>query len=116
MSQLGVFGGNQWSITGANDRREINQLILRGSLRRNLANNWYLVSAPVITANWKANKSSDTWMLPLGGGIGKVFGVQSVPWAVSIQAYANVVKPDGAPDWLLRFAIIAPIPRAAFGL
>jgi hypothetical protein len=113
---VGVFGGNQWSYDGSSDRGDVNQLILRGSVRRNLDNDWYLVSAPLITANWKAKKSSDTWMLPLGGGIGKVLNVRSMPWAISLQAYANVVKPDGAPDWVLRFALIAPLPRAAFGL
>ena len=113
---LGVVAGNQWSFEGANDRGDVNQLMMRGSLRRNLANNWYLVSGPVVTANWKAQKSSDTWMLPLGGGIGKVFNLQSRPWAVSLQAYANVIKPDGAPDWMVRFALVAQVPRAVFGL
>jgi hypothetical protein len=53
-------------------------------------------------------------MFPLGGGIGKVVGASSSPWAVSLQGYSNVVKPDGAPDWLIRFAIIAPIPAGMF--
>ena len=113
---VGVFGGNHWSYDGANDRGDISQLMLRGTVRRSLANSWFLVSAPVITANWKAQKSSDTWMLPLGGGIGKVFNVDSARWALSLQAYANVVKPDGAPDWVIRFGLIVPVSRAAFGL
>ena len=110
---LGLIGGNQWSYAGDSDRGDINQLILRGAFRRKLANNWYLVSAPVITANWKA-KSGQTWLLPLGGGIGKVVGPDSSPWAISVQGYSNVVKPDGAPDWSIRFAIIAPIPAGMF--
>jgi hypothetical protein len=113
---LAIFGGNQWSYAGESDRSDINQLMLRASIRRNLANNWYLVSAPVITANWKANKSSDTWMLPLGGGIGKVLGSDSLNWALSMQAYANVIKPDGAPDWVIRFGVAAPLSLSFFGL
>lgn len=113
---VGVFGGNHWSYDGASDRGDVSQLMLRGTVRRSLANNWFLVSAPVITANWKAQKSSDTWMLPLGGGIGKVINVDSARWALSLQAYANVVKPDGAPDWVIRFGLILPVSRAAFGL
>ena len=31
-----------------------------------------------------------------------------------VQGYYNVVKPDGAPDWLIRFAIVAPIPSRVF--
>jgi hypothetical protein len=110
---LGLIGGNQWSYAGDGDRGDINQLVLRGAFRRQLANNWYLVSAPAITANWKA-KSGQTWLLPLGGGIGKVVGPGSTPWAISVQGYSNVVKPDGAPDWLIRFAIVAPIPIGLF--
>jgi hypothetical protein len=110
---LGLIAGNQWSYAGNSDRGDINQLILRGAFRHQLANNWYLVSAPVITANWKA-KSGQTWLLPLGGGIGKVVGRDSSPWAISVQGYSNVVKPDGAPDWSIRFAIIAPIPTGIF--
>lgn len=113
---LGLLGGNQWSYAGSSDRADINQLMLRASLRRELADDWYLVSAPVITANWKADKSGDTWMVPLGGGIGKVIRTGSLNWAVSTQAYANVVKPDGAPDWVIRFAVAAPLSLSFFGL
>lgn len=113
---VGVFGGNHWSYDGASDRGDVSQLMLRGAVRRNLANGWFFVSSPIITANWKAQKSSDTWMLPLGGGIGKVINVGSARWAPSLQAYANVLKPDGAPDWVIRFGLIMPVSRAAFGL
>ncbi len=46
--------------------------MLRGSFRRTLVDNWYLVSAPIITANRKA-KSGEKWLLPLGGGICRRF-------------------------------------------
>jgi hypothetical protein len=32
-------------------------------------------SAPVITANWEADKSSDEWTVPIGGGVDRVFAV-----------------------------------------
>jgi hypothetical protein len=31
-----------------------------------MAEGWYLVSAPIITANWEAD-SDDTWTVPVGG-------------------------------------------------
>jgi hypothetical protein len=110
---LGMLGGNQWSYAGDGKRGDINQLMLRGAFRRQLDNNWYLVSAPIITANWDAD-SGKRWMVPLGGGIGKVFSSGSNDWALSLQAYANAIKPDGAPDWVVRFAIAAPIPESIF--
>lgn len=107
---FGLFGGQTWSFAGDDDRSDVSQLIVRGAVRRQLANDWYLVSAPIITANWKADKQK--WLVPVGGGIGKVFRIGSNPWAFSLQGYYNVVKPNGAPDWSVRFAVIAAIPHA----
>lgn len=105
---LGVFGGQTWSFAGDENRNDVSQLIMRGAIRRQLANNWYFVSAPIITANWKA--SGQKWLVPLGGGFGKKFGVGADPWALSLQGYYNVIKPDGAPNWAARLALVVSIP------
>ncbi len=105
---IGAFGGQTWSFAGDDDRSDVSQLIVRGAIRRQLPNNWYFVSAPIITANW--NAAGQKWLVPLGGGFGKVFRVHSAPWALSLQGYYNVVKPVGAPDWSARLSLIAPIP------
>ena len=47
---------------------------------------------------------------PLGGGIGRKFTLADRQWRTSVQFYGNVAKPDGAPDWSLRFALTAVIP------
>jgi hypothetical protein len=69
-----------------------------------MAGGWFLTSAPIITANWEAS-SDDTWVVPLGGGGGRVFHIGPQPVNMSLQAYYNVEKPQFAPDWSLRFAI-----------
>ncbi len=104
---LGVFGGQMWSFAGSSNRGDVSQLIMRGAIRRQLPNDWYLVSAPIISANWKA--AGQKWLVPLGGGVGKVFRYRSNPWALSLQGYYNVIKPDGAPNWSVRLALIAPL-------
>jgi hypothetical protein len=38
----------------------------------NLPAGWYLSSVPIITANWEAS-SGNTWTVPMGGGVGKLF-------------------------------------------
>ena len=106
---IGMFGGQIWSFAGSSNRGDISQLIVRGAIRRELANGWYFVSAPVITANWKSENQK--WLVPLGGGIGKVIRIHSKPWAWSLQGYYNVVKPDGAPNWSVRLSVVAPLPR-----
>ena len=32
---------------------------------------WYLTTAPIITANWRAN-DGNVWTVPFGGGVGRV--------------------------------------------
>ncbi|VUX55797.1 conserved protein of unknown function [uncultured Woeseiaceae bacterium] len=105
---VGAFGGQIWSIAGDDERNDVSQLIVRGAIRRQLPNDWYFVSAPIITANW--NAAGEKWLVPLGGGLGKVFSIDSNPWALSIQGYYNVIKPVGAPNWSVRFSVIAAIP------
>jgi hypothetical protein len=104
---LGAFGGQSWSFAGDDHRKDVSQFIVRGTIRRQMPNNWYFVSAPIVTANWKA--SSEKWLVPLGGGFGKVFNIDSYPWAVSLQGYYNVIKPVGAPNWAVRLSMTAAI-------
>jgi hypothetical protein len=105
---LGFVAGQRWSIAGTSNRADVNQLLIRGAIRRELQNNWYLVSAPIITANW--DLAGQDWLVPVGGGIGRSFEIKGYPWAWSVQGYYNVIKPDPAPDWVARFAIVAAIP------
>jgi hypothetical protein len=107
---FGAFGGQIWSFAGDDNRNDVSQLLIRGAIRRQLANDWYFVSAPIITANWNAD--GQKWLVPLGGGIGKKFGIGADPWAVSLQGYYNVVKPAGAPNWAVRLAFVVSIPLA----
>lgn len=105
---FGAFGGQIWSFAGDDGRNDVSQLIVRGAVRRQLSNNWYFVSSPIITANW--NAAGQKWLVPLGGGFGKVFKMNSKPWALSLQGYYNVIKPDGAPNWSARLSLIAAVP------
>lgn len=47
----------------------------------------------------------EQWTLPLGGGFGKLFKIGKQPINANLQTYANVIKPENGPDWLLRFQI-----------
>ncbi len=98
------------SYAGDADRSDVDQLMIRGLIRRQLGNGWYLTSNPIITANGSV-PSGQRWLVPLGGGIGKRLAIGSSEIAVAVHAYANVIKPDGAPDGLFRFDVVIPIPR-----
>jgi hypothetical protein len=65
-------------------------------------------SAPIVRANSWAD--GQKWLVPAGGGIGRVFQIKSDPWALSVQGYCNVIKPDGERNWLIRLQLVAAIP------
>jgi hypothetical protein len=106
---LGAVVVNLWSFAGDSDRKDVNQLMVRGLIRRNFGSGWYFTSNPIITANWKAS-SGQQWLVPIGGGIGKLFELGSAHVALSIHAYYYAIKPDGAPNGLFRVALTLPIP------
>jgi hypothetical protein len=103
-----LIAGQRWSFAGSGNRADVNQLLMRGAINRQLPNDWFFVSAPLIVANWDA--VGQDWLIPVGGGIGRQFTLGKFPWAWSVQGYYNAIKPDSAPDWLVRFAIIAAVP------
>jgi hypothetical protein len=91
-------------VAGKSDRYDVNQMLIQYFINYNLPQGWYLVSAPILTANWKA-ESGDQWTVPLGGGVGKIFKIGNQPLNASAHAYSNIVKPDFGADWTLRLQL-----------
>lgn len=67
-------------------------------------------SAPIITANWDAD-SDDTWTVPVGGGVGKIFHFGRLPVNTQISAYYNVEKPEYGAHWQLRVQAQLMFPK-----
>lgn len=110
-----VIGGlvnNVWSIAGDSDRNEVNAFLFQYFINYNLPDGWYISSAPIMTANWKAS-SGNKWTVPFGGGVGKVTRIGGQPINVSAQVFYNVVHPDTAPhpDWGLRLQAQLLFPK-----
>lgn len=107
---LGCLGYNIWSFAGPSDEDDVNSLLFQYFINYNIANGWYLTSAPVITANWEED-SSHRWTVPLGGGIGRLvkFGKQPVDFKLQIFWYAE--KPDNGPNWSLQLQVKLLFPK-----
>ena len=97
----GALLNNVWSFAGDSDRGAVSAFLLQPFINYNLSNGWYLVTSPIVTANWRA-ASGDQWIVPVGGGVGRVFRLGSQPINASLQAFANVVKPDNFGDVTIR--------------
>lgn len=105
----GALVNNIWSV-GSGDDPSYNKFMLQPFVNYNFEDGLYLVSSPIITADWKAD-SSDRWTVPLGGGIGKVFHLGRLPVNTQFQAFYNVETPDAGGDWTLRFQLQVFLPN-----
>ena len=94
---------NLWSFAGSSDRPSVNQFLLQYYLLLRLGRGWYLVSSPVITADWNLD-SGDRWLAPFGGGGGKIIKLGRRGIDLQLQAFFYAVHPETLPypDWTLR--------------
>ena len=88
----------------------MNQLLFELFLNYNLDEGWYLLSDSVMTANWKAN-SDNTWTIPVGGGVGKIFKIGDQAMNMKAEYYYNAERPNGAPDWTIGFTVQFLFPK-----
>jgi len=109
---IGALVSNLWSFAGSSSRADVNTMSLQYFLNYNLAQGWFLTSAPILSANWNAG-SGNVWLVPLGGGFGRIFVLGHQPMNGSVSAYYNVVRPDTVPSptWQLRVQLALLFPR-----
>jgi hypothetical protein len=107
---VGALANQLWSYGGNRDDGEFSQLTIQPFINYNLPGGWYLVSSPIITANWDA-KADDTWTVPLGGGVGKIFKVGHQPINAQLASYYNVERPDDGAEWSIRFQLQLLFPK-----
>lgn len=113
-----VFGTliqNLWSVGGSsNPEHDVNSLVWQYFVNYNFGDGWYATSTPIMTADW-TKKSGQQWTIPVGGGVGKLMKFESFPPVdFKLQAFSNVVKPDGAADWQVMFAVKLILPKQLF--
>ena len=106
----GALINNIWSVSGSDSDPSYSNFLIQPFLNYNFKGGVYLSSAPIITADWKAD-SGDRWTLPLGGGVGKIVRFGRLPVNLQLQAYYNVVTPDNGADWQLRFQVQFLFPK-----
>ena len=103
----GVIANNVWAGSG---HERVNQMSLNPFVYYNMKDGWYVVSAPIITSNWVA-EPHNRWLVPIGGGIGRLFKIGEQPVNARIQGLYNVVRPDFAPSWQLQLQVQFIFPK-----
>ena len=101
---------NIWSLSDSGTGGSYNNGLIQPFVNYNFDGGFYITSAPIITANWKA-ESSQRWTVPVGGGVGKIFHLGPLPVNTQLSAYYNVVTPDNGPDWQIRAQVQFMFPK-----
>lgn len=108
-----LFGSlvqNLWSVeAGPRERPAVNQMLLQPFVNYNLPHKWYLTSSPIITANWRLDDGR--WLVPVGGGVGKIVRFGKVPVNIYGQVFGNAEYPNGTSKWSARFQMQFLFPR-----
>jgi hypothetical protein len=107
---FGSLFNNTWSVAGKSSRRSTNQGIFQYFVNYNLKKGYFLTWNPTITFNWK-EKGAGRWTVPFGGGVGRIMLLGKQPVNVSVQAFANPVRPPNSSPFTLRFSFTLLYPK-----
>ncbi len=107
---IGALVNNVWSVAGPHERPVVNQMLLQWFVNYNIKHGWYLVTSPIVTADWRA-PSGNQWVVPLGGGVGRIMKLGFQPVNITGQFYGNAVHPEGASPWGMRLQIQFLFPQ-----
>jgi len=110
---IGMLTNNYWSVAGHSDLNKpaVNQFLLQYFINYNMKKGWYLKTAPINTANWRAIGNNNTWTVPLGGGFGRIMKLGFQPVNVSAEFYGNVKYPTGTSPWTMRLSFVLLFPK-----
>ena len=114
---VGALANQQWSFAGWGEQ-DVNQFLMQPFINYNFEHGWYLTTSPIWTADWT---KSQHWTFPVGFGGGRLFRLRSLfgdgigelgklPVNAQLQGFYNAIRPDFAPNWVLRADLIFLFP------
>jgi hypothetical protein len=106
----GALVNNIWSLTNDRQGGSYNNGLIQPFVNYNFEGGAYLTSAPILTVDWKA-ESGQQWLVPIGGGVGKIFHFGKLPVNTQLSAYYNVVRPDYQANWQIRAQVQLMFPK-----
>jgi hypothetical protein len=87
-------------FAGVNHTHE-NEMTINGFAYYNFKHGWYVISSPIMTADWTAERSK-RWTVPVGGGAGRLFKVGHQPLNARAQFFNDVRTTNGGSDWQMQ--------------
>lgn len=116
-SAVGVWSDGPWvagglinNVWGLEATEEMDTMLFQYFVNYNLNDGWFLVSAPIITADWNAD-ASDRWVVPFGGGAGKIVRIGKLPVNINAQLCYNAERPDDTGEYTARVQFQFMFPK-----
>jgi hypothetical protein len=106
---LGILANHIWSVSGANDRSDVNSTFLQPFANYNLGGGLSAGVSMEASGNWEAE--DDRWTAPLLFNLSKVTLLGKRPVSFVIAAGPTVASPDGGADWRFRLGATFLFPR-----
>jgi hypothetical protein len=109
---LGALVTQLWSFAGDDNRAAISQFQLQPIVSYRLSGKNTIGYLGTITANWKEDRSSQRWTVPLGMSYSILTRPAGMgPVNFILGAGYNVIRPDNAADWFVRFQVNFVLPK-----
>lgn len=103
----GALANQLWSVAGDDDRADVNLMFLQPFLTKALGRGQTLTVNLESTYDWDGNQ----WTVPMNLTYSKVLKVGNQRLSIAGGGRAYLEKPDGGPDWGLRFALTLLFPK-----
>ena len=105
---IGGLFNHIWSVSGANDRKDVNQTLLQPFVNYNLGRGLAVGMTMEATANWEADQA---WTAPLLFNISKVAVLGKRPVNFQVGAGPTIASPDAGASWRFRLTATFMYPR-----
>lgn len=109
---IGFLSNNIWSFAGERRLPDVNQFLTQYFITYNLKSRWFLTESPILTADWMA-PAHNRWLVPFGGGFGKITRVATQPIVWQVNLYYNLIRPQDipSPKWQVRLQVAFLFPK-----
>jgi hypothetical protein len=105
---VGALFNQIWSVSGVNDRDDVNSLFLQPFLNYNLGGGLSTGATIEATANWEADEE---WTAPLLFNVSKVALLGKRPVSFVLAAGPHIASPVAGADWRFRLGVTFLFPR-----
>lgn len=105
---IGILYNQIWSVSGANDRDDVNSMYVQPFLNYNLGGG---LSAGIVLESSANFEADEAWTAPLLFSLSKVTLLGTRPVNFALAAGPTVTSPDGGADWRFRLGATFLFPR-----